>query len=830
MKKKPRLNADPALADLLNYAHFVDEGIIMNKDGAFLQTFQFRGPDIHSAGNAELDTLTHHFNRLLNFLDDGWMMHLDTLRIPSITYPACGAFPNSVAALIDEERRQHYEAAGEHYENRQFLTFVWKFPLALVKSAQHWFMEESAENTPASLTTLLNQFKEAVERSLGVVRGELVLAPLNNAELLSYLNTCLTGELLPVTPPPDGCYLDVVLGRRPLVTGYVPRINDQYIYALTITGYLNASTTPGLLDEMCAYPLTYRWSNRFIPLGDATAEREMKRCQKNWNNKVKGFGGILKEAISGKSSGKTNSDAQQMSQEISTALTMNSNHSVRFGYWTSVIILIHTELSLLNKAKKSLREYLEQNGFSCHAENLNAVEAWLGTVPGHGSCNARRLFLHSLNLAHILPLQSIWTGSRFTSPYSLLPAQSPPVFYAATTGKTPFRFHLDAGGVGHQIILGPTGSGKSTYLGFLIAQFLRYPNAQIFVFDKDFSHLALTAALNGHHYNPGERGSPGFCPLMDLNSESAKMRASQFIENLVFLQSGPLTPRMRSAIYTAVTTLADPAHEQNRSLTVLRSQIQDAAVRDALQYYTLEGPFPLLDHNEDSFKTGYLQTIEMGWLLEQKPEIYLPILFYIFDQIEARLTVCDQSLRPTLIVLEEAWLYISQPLFADKLKDWLKTLRKKNARIIFATQSLSDLYDPGEKTLTAATAVLLESCPTRIFLPNPNADTEAKSLYVKMGLNERQIELITQIAIPKRHYYVVTQEGKRLIDLGLTSIKSLALAFIGLSQPEGLKLIQFQKKFGKEWVYHWLKYRDYSEWADYWRERFFISGEKSCSA
>ena len=132
------------------------------------------------------------------------MMHLDTLRIPSITYPASGAFPNSVAALIDEERRQHYEAAGEHYENRQFLTFVWKFPLALVKSAQHWFMEESAENNcPTSLTTLLNQFKETVERSLGVVRGELVLASLNNAELLSYLNTCLTGELLPVTPPPE---------------------------------------------------------------------------------------------------------------------------------------------------------------------------------------------------------------------------------------------------------------------------------------------------------------------------------------------------------------------------------------------------------------------------------------------------------------------------------------------------------------------------------------------------------------------------------------------------------------------------------------------------
>ncbi len=89
-----------------------------------------------------------------------------------------------------------------------------------------------------------------------------------------------------------------------------------------------------------------------------------------------------------------------------------------------------------------------------------------------------------------LPLYTRWTGALNSDPASLLPPHSPPVFYAQTTGKTPFRFHLDVGDVGHQVILGPTGSGKSTYLGFLIAQFLRYPDAQIFVFDKDESHKA----------------------------------------------------------------------------------------------------------------------------------------------------------------------------------------------------------------------------------------------------------------------------------------------------------------------------------------------------
>ena len=767
------MNTELGLADLLNYAHFVEDGIIAGKDGAFLQAFQFRGPDIHSATGGELDALAQHFNRLLICLEDGWIVHVDTIRMPSVTYPSLAAFPHPIAARIDEERRQHFKAAGQHYENAQYLTFVKTLP------------------STASLTASLNQFKETIDRCLGLIRNDFVLTPLNNAELLAYLNTCLTGELLPVSPPPDGGYLDMVLGRKPLIGGYIPRIDDKSIYALTITGYLNQSTIPGLLEEMCAYPLNYRWSNRFIPLSEGAAERELKRYQKNWNNKVKGLGGVIKEAMTGKSSNKTNVDAQQMSQEITQALTINSNRSVRFGYWTSVIILIHADIALLDQAKKSLREYLEQNGFSCHAEDINALDAWLGSIPGHGSCNARRLFLHSLNLAHVLPLHSLWAGRR----------ENTPVFYAATTGKTPFRFHLDVNGVGHQIVLGPTGAGKSTYLDFLIMQFLRYPQAQIFIFDKDFSHRALTVALDGYHYDLGLSNAGTFCPLADLSSDSAQMRAVQFIEDLVYLQQGPLTPRMRSAIHAAVKVLADPSHRHNRNLTVLRSQVQEAAVRDALQYYTIDGPMKLLDHTQDELKTGYLQTFEMSWLLAQKPDIYLPVLFYIFDQIEARLDFSQQGSRPTLIVLEEAWLYLSHPLFANKLKDWLKTLRKKNARVVFATQSLSDLYDPGQKTLTAVTAALLESCPTKIYLPNPQLEAEIKTLYEKIGLNERQIEIITQIAIPKHHYYVVTPEGNRLIDLGL---RSLALAFIGLSLTKSQQLIACKQAHGDDWVNQWL--------------------------
>ncbi len=811
---------ETGLSDLLNYAHLVDEGIIINKDGAFLVSYKFRGPDINSASGGELDALTANFNRMVTFLDDGWMLHVDELRVPSLTYPAHGAFPDEISLLIDEERRQLYESESAHYENFQFLTFVWKFPLPIIKVTRHLFVEglEKHEDDQ-NLSKLLKHFCEVVERCVGIISTQFILEKLSSEDLLSYLNTCITGDLLPISLPPDGCFIDVVLGRRNVVGGYLPQIGDKYVYVLSIIGYLNKDTIPGLLEEMGTYPLVYRWSNRFIPLSEATAEREIKYYQKNWNNKVKGLMGILREIISGKPTNKINHDAIQMSYQTDEALTVNSNRTARFGYWASEIVLMNEDTQILEQATKELNQYLEQCGFTCVKESVNAFDAWLGTIPGHGSCNVRRVFINSINLAHVLPLNTIWAGSPFSSSTSLLPPKSPPVFYAATTGKTPFRFHADVADVGHQVVLGPTGAGKSTYLGFLIAQFLRYKNAQIFVFDKDYSHQALTVALDGYHYNIGEASELAFCPLADLSTETKKVRAEQFIENLVYLQNVSITPDIRSAIHIAIESLSNEIHSQSRNLTVFRSEVQHDVIRSAIQYYTIEGQIKLLDAVRSTIQLGYLQTFEMGWLLAQKPEIYLPVLQHIFDQIESRLEE-SQGRKPTLIVLEEAWLYVSHEVFAKKLKDWLKTLRKKNARVIFATQSLADLYDPSTQSLTSTTAAIMESCPTKIYLPNPSMEAEIKMLYKKMGLSERQIEIISHIGIPKRHYYIVTPEGNRLIDLGFSDIKTIALAFIGLSKEKSNALIECKNKYKKEWIHYWLLQNGFDDWANFWKKNY----------
>ena len=133
-------------------------------------------------------------------------------------------------------------------------------------------------------------------------------------------------------------------------------------------------------------------------------------------------------------------------------------------------------------------------------------------------------------------------------------------------------------------------------------------------------------------------------------------------------------------------------------------------------------------------------------------------------------------------------------------KDWLKTCRKKNARVVFATQSLADLYDPASKSLTETTATILESCPTKIYLPHPSMELEIKTLYQKIGLTERQLEIITH-SIPKQHYYLVSPEGNRLFDLNL---EPLTLAFVGLSREKTNALLQCKKMYAHDWLSHWL--------------------------
>jgi type IV secretion system protein VirB4 len=194
----------------------------------------------------------------------------------------------------------------------------------------------------------------------------------------------------------------------------------------------------------------------------------------------------------------------------------------------------------------------------------------------------------------------------------------------------------------------------------------------------------------------------------------------------------------------------------------------------------------------------------MDDLLDQGPRNTLPVLLYLFHRIEQRLDG-----RPTLIVIEEAWRAPLNGTFAEKIGEWLKTLRKANAAVLFVTQEIGDLYQASNAES------IFNACQTRIFLPNPNArHGDAQVLYRRLGLNRRQIDLISN-ATPKRDYYFASPQGRRMIDLNLGAV---ALSFVGVGGREDLAAVRdFVAKYGDDWPAEWLSSRGLADWASYWR-------------
>ena len=158
-----------------------------------------------------------------------------------------------------------------------------------------------------------------------------------------------------------------------------------------------------------------------------------------------------------------------------------------------------------------------------------------------------------------------------------------------------------------------------------------------------------------------------------------------------------------------------------------------------------------------------------------RPKAAAPALLHLFQRLEERFDG-----RPTLLILDEAWVFLDSPLFAARIREWLKTLRKKNVAVVFATQSLADIADSN------IAPALIESCPTRIYLPNERAfEPQQRRAYEQFGLNETEIELIATMQ-RKRDYYYASPMGRRVFDLALGPI---ALAFCATSDPASRSIV-----------------------------------------
>jgi len=800
------------LSDFLVWGTLITPSVMLNKDGSFQRTFKFRGPDLESSTESELVIACAQLNNTLMRLGARWAIQVEAQRSPARDYPN-SHFPDQVSFLVDAERRADF-VYGTHLQSDYYMTLVYRPLSDKAKRAKNTFIEQgdsdmgdgggSAEQQdkasshksaktrdPFSRREDLEVFLKATgDLFRQLARTVVSIQILEGEECLSYLHSTISLKKQTVEMPDPPIFLDAYLADTPLIGGLAPKLGDQHLRILSFR-YFPSHSQPALLDELNQLGIEYRWTSRFIGLDKSSAVKELDKLQKNWFKKQKSFLQVIMEALTKESSPFTNTDAVNKAQEADEALQAIQADMVAYGYYTGTVIVWDRDVARVDEKRDLIQSVVHSKGITTVEETVNAVDAFLGSLPGHCAANVRYPMISTLNLIHLLPYSAVWAGEAQNTHLS-----APALMLTSAGGATPFWFNLHQEDVGHTLVLGPTGAGKSTLLWMIAIQFLRYPKAQVFAFDKGLSGLVTTSLVGGHHYLLGvdtpERTqsdtasdeTPSDTHLVSLNKASGLLalqplanidQAEDFIwayEWLVMLvrsEGISLDPAQKTSIRAALKILAG-FEIRLRTLTGFVSVVQDTAIRRALAPFTLDGGTGgLLDADADTLSEGHWLCFEMEALMN-KPHLVVPVLDYLFHKLEQRF---DGS--PTLVILDEAWLFLSVEYFARKIQEWLKVLRRANVSVVFASQ---ELHDAANSIIFPS---LMNNCLTKIYLPNSAAMNEqTQPLYFSFGLNDQQTRLIAS-ATPKRQYYYTSPAGNRLLDLDLGEV---ALHTVGASRKD----------------------------------------------
>ena len=785
------------LANYLPWVALVGDGIVLNKDGSFQRTAKFRGPDLDSAVAAELVAVAGRLNNAFRRLGSGWATFVEAQRSEAATYPA-SRFPDPASALVDAERKADFEEEGSHFVCGYYLTFLWLPPAEDAARSESW-LYEGRETSGVNPWELARGFADRTDRVLALLDGFMPECRwLDDGETLTYLHSTISTNRHRVAVPETPIYLDALLADQPLTGGLEPRLGNHHLRVLTITGFPGA-TTPGLLDEMNRLAFPYRWSTRAILMDKTDATRLLTKIRRQWFAKRKSIAAILKEVMTNEQSALVDTDAANKAADADMALQELGADVAGLAYVTATITVWDADPRLADEKLRLVEKIIQSRDFSVMVETVNAVDAWLGSLPGHAYANVRQPPISTLNLAHMIPFSAVWAGEGRDDHFG-----APPLLYGRTEGSTPFRFSLHVGDVGHTLVVGPTGAGKSVLLALMALQFRRYPRSQVFAFDFGGSIRTAALAMGGDWHDLGgeltdaSETSVSLQPLARIHETAERAWAADWIVAILRRENIQITPDVKEHIWTALTSLAS-APIGERTITGLAVLLQSNDLKQALRAYCVGGPYGrLLDAESEHLGSADVQAFEIEGLVGTGAAP--AVLSYLFHRIGDRLDG-----RPTLLIIDEGWLALDDDAFAEQLREWLKTLRKKNASVIFATQSLSDIDN------SAIAPAIIESCPTRLLLPNERAiEPQITSIYRRFGLNDRQIEILAR-ATPKRDYYCQSRRGNRLFELGLSEV---GLALCAASSKSDQALIgDMHAEHGRDgFLAAWLKARGV-EWA-----------------
>ena len=736
--------------DRLPYAAHADDATIRLRDGALMRMIQVPGLPFETEDS---DALDHHLGvretLLRSVLDARFVVYHQVIR-RRVTVGIGGGFEEPFAALLDARWQTALEAR-RLFVNEQVLTLVRRparGKTGWVDRLRRSMTGGRAAVDPAELraldtaaVALIAALEPYGARAMGTYEGPGGRC----SEPLEILSALYNGEMRPVLRPDSGVDLGHHLPYARVSFGLdaieVKRAGDRtFAGTLSIKDYPQA-TYAGMIDNVLRLPFELVLTESFAPADRQIARERIDLAIRRLRSADEEAGAERREMLAAK-------DALGAGQ-------------AGFGDHHLSLMVRAESLPALDDALAAAGAALADLGAVAVREDLNLEPCFWGQFPGNEGYLVRRALVSTANAAGFFSLHGLALGRQSDNHWGEA------VTVLETTAATPYFFNFHEGDLGHFTIIGPSGSGKTVVLNFLATQAQRFRPRTI-LFDKDRGAEIFLRAAGGRYSRllPGEPSGLNPLQLPDTPVHRAFLRA--WLGELLQVESAEEQATVAAAVDACFD--ADPAFRRLRYFRELlggtrRPEPGDLAHR--LEAWIGAGEHAWLFDNADDRLDLDARTLgfDMTALLEH-PRLRTPAMMYLFHRVDERLDG-----EPTMILIDEGWKALDDAVFAARIRDWLKTLRKRNAVVGFATQSARDALD------SRIAAALVEQTATMIFTPNPKA--RAEDYCTGFGLSEHELELIRQLPAHSRCFLVRHANHSVVARLDLAGMPELLTVLSG---------------------------------------------------
>jgi len=535
--------------------------------------------------------------------------------------------------------------------------------------------------------------------------------------------------------------------------GYL-RMDDEYVRVLTLKE-LPAETRPLILNGLLDIPANFHVVTEWHPVDNAKARKEIASRRRHHHNSKTSFVSNLQDRQNTGPQDELVDDSKAAAvAELGNALTAMGMEGKSFGEFTLSVVIYDENRVKVEHAVAEFQKLFTQHDGLLYEERYNLLNAFFATVPGNRQFNLRKQWALNSNYADLSFLFTVDSGSQW-NPH----LEREYIAALETTHGTPYYLNIHSGDVAHTLLLGATGSGKSFTLSFTIESLQKY-DPLTFIFDLGGSYETVTRVFNGAYLNVGLK-NPGFTINPFSLEPTPENMNFLYLFLRVLIEAGgryELTPDDEKALFTAIERVYKlPA--EIRTLTNFASILGPLGER--LHRWTQAGQFGhLFDNAEDTLTFSRFQTFNFdGW--SDYPDILEPLLFYVLQRASSEIEKPANTATFKVFVIDEAWIFLKN----KTIRDWIiraeKTWRKKNAAMILATQSVVEL------AASDMLHIVNESCPTKIFLANPNID---RKLYAEIfQLNDTQLELLESL-VPKRELLLIQPRGTKKLVLEVDAL------------------------------------------------------------